>query len=256
MQEHPLLLRHTEPAGGLRRHQHRRGTLVHLIACYQQSRVRITDHPIVFGDGDEFLGAALNTGRRERVSRRHGGERGEQLTHRLPVLAHSQSHPATTRVLQQPVLGRSPNQAVRDGVVVEQPLVAVTAVVELTVNGLRMVRLVGCGGEGPQCGPVLGSDNQHRRSRARRYRRGELGDHVLRSLSAKGFQHRAGRVGTDPASHRTWVVGGTPQRRHLAARDLELPDSDDGVDQCGDCTGGDPGIGQSCHGSLGRQFDR
>ena len=145
----------------------------------------------------------------------------------------------------------------RDGVVVEQSLVPVATVLELTLDGLGVVRLVRPGlCERPQRGTILGAEHHDDVGLARSDRRGELGDHMLRPLAADGFQHRPRRCGSDALGNRTRIVRGTSQRRHTPAGDLELPDADDGVNGARDSDWIGPGIDQRGRCRSSRQLHR
>ena len=148
----------------------------------------------------------------------------------------------------------------RDGVLAEQALIAVTAIGELTLDDLAVVGSVTPGvdavGERPQCRTVLRSEHHHDVGIARRDGAGELGDHMLRPLSPNRFQHRAGRCRPHPSGHRSRIVGRSAQWCHASAGDLELPQAYDGVDGTGDRRRISPGVGQCGPGRRRRQFHR
>ena len=256
----PPVLGHTQALGCGGRHQHHSGALIDLIAGHQQTRVRVTDHPVVgvyvhnLGDG------AFHRRRRIRIRGSHCGERREQLGHRTAVIRRAQAHPVAAGVFQQPVLGRRPDQTMRDGVLAEQALVAVAAIGELTLDGLAVVGFVTTGvgavGERPQRRTVLRSEHHHDVGLARGDRAGELGDHMLRTLSPNRFQHRAGRCCPHPSGHRSRIVIRSAQRCHAPAGDLELPQAHDGVDGTGDRRRISTGVGQCGPRRRRRQFHR
>jgi hypothetical protein len=168
----------------------------------------------------------------ERVLGRHPGERCEQLAHARRVLCWADAEPRAACVLQQRVLRRRVDEAVDRGMAGHQTVQAVSAVLELSVDGLRKVRFLfgfrevtgGGGGVGPEHQRDLGGPG--------RDGSGQFGEKALRPLAADHVEDRPGRLGADPPSHRARVVRRVTQRsRTVRAGILELPDAGGDLDR-------------------------
>ena len=234
LQVNPVPLGHPQATRRLDRHQQRGRALVDLVASDHQPRIRLGDHAVALGHGDQLVDGAFDGRGCERIGGSDLAERREQLAHLPPILRRPQSRPGPPGILQQRVLDRRAGETVDDRVARNESIDAVAAVFQVPFHGLAEVRLGFRAREVSQGGGRIRAEDHGDLRAARSDLGGQLADQVLGSLTADDFQDRPSGLGSDPLGHGSRVVVGPSQQSSRdRAGDLELPDTGDGVDGSG-----------------------